>query len=87
MGTDMESNESIEWIGYAPSGKKIGRITAPAGFARYVTFDKTDEIGDRIEVIFDSRHVNEDILYAMTLNFQRLACMVDRRIYENPKER
>ena len=82
----MKSNESIEWIGYAPSGRKIGRIIHPAGFARYVTFNKTDEIGDRIEVIFDSRHINEDILYAMTLDFQRLACILDRKVYENPRE-
>ena len=83
----MKENESIEWIGFSPSGRKIGRIVHPAGTAKYVTMDKTKEEGNRIEVIYDSRHVTEDVLYAITLNFSRLTCILERQIWENPKGR
>ncbi len=75
----------IQWIGYSPSGKKLGRIVDKSGFARYVTMDTTPGIGDRIEVIFDARHIKEDILYAMGLEYQRCGFIALRQAYENPR--
>ena len=76
----------IQWIGYSPSGRRLGRIVDKGGFARYVTMDTTPGIEHKIEIIFDARHVNEDILYAMGLEYQRRMCISLRQVYENPRE-
>ena len=76
----------IQWIGYSPSGRRLGRIVDKGGFARYVTMDTTPGIGERIEVIFDARHVKEDTLYAMGLEYQRIGFIALRQAYENPRE-
>ena len=75
-----EVNERIVWLGTAPSGRKIGRIVAPGGTARYVTLNTTPLIKYRYSEVYDNKNCICDVLYAITLDHERLTCIVDAGI-------
>lgn len=72
-----EVNERIEWLGFAPSGRKIGRIVDKGGTARYVTLDTTFLIKYRYSEVYDNKNCICDVLHAITLDHERLICISD----------
>jgi len=62
----------IEWLGYAPSGRRIGRVINPGGTAFYVTLNTTPGIRYRYSVVYDTKDNIHDVLHALVLDNERL---------------
>ncbi len=75
-----EINEPVQWLGFAPSGRKIGRIVDPGGTARYITLDRTPGIRFRYSEIYDNKNCTCDVLHAITLDYERLRFIDDSLI-------
>ena len=75
-----EINEPIQWLGFAPSGRKIGRIVDKGGTARYITLNTIQGIEFRYSELFDNKNETCDVLHAITLDYQRLRCISDSLI-------
>ncbi|KKL93306.1 hypothetical protein LCGC14_1876050 [marine sediment metagenome] len=75
-----EINEPVQWLGFAPSGRKIGRVIDKGGTARYITLDMTPGIGFRYSEVYDNKNVICDVLCAIALDHERLECIVDAGI-------
>jgi hypothetical protein len=72
-----EVKEHVEWLGTAPSGRKIGRIVDKGGFARYITLETTPGIKYRYNEVYDNKNVTADILHAIALEYERATCIGD----------
>ena len=70
-----EVEERVEWIGYAPSGKRIGRVINAGGTAFYITLDTTSGIKYRYNIVYDNKNNIHDVLHALVLDSERLACI------------
>ena len=75
-----EVPEHIEWLGHAPSGRKIGRVVDDGGFARYITLDTVSGIKYRYTEVLDGKNCVSDVLHALTLEYERAICIVDAGI-------
>ncbi len=80
-----EVPEHIEWLGHAPSGRKIGRVVDNGGFARYITLDTVPGIKYRYTEVLDGKNCVSDVLRALTLEYERAACIVDAGIAKAEK--
>ncbi len=72
-----EVPEHIEWLGHAPSGRKIGRVIDEGGFARYITLDTVPGIKYRYAEVLDGKNCVSDVLHALTLEYERATCIAD----------
>ena len=70
-----EINEHIEWIGHAPSGRRIGRVINSGGTAFYVTLNTTPGIKYRYNIVYDNKNNIHDVLHALVLDNERLTCI------------